>query len=536
MKHILCPTFIALLFVHCVQAAEVPFIELKGHTGFIRTIQFSTDGKRITTTGDSEIRLWDAESGKELYAITGQHHQLSRDGKKIALTSDAGTHIWDAELGKKICTLPEKFREFFFSPDRKKIMTWRDSNGPYQIWDAESGKELCTLTLQSENWSGYFPTFTPDGKKIRIVDGVGGITGNDSKIRFFDAETGKELELPARYNGFSPDGKKMFSWSDRSEVRIWDDETGKELFVLPGTFGGFSPDGKRVFTWNEGKTRIWDADSGEELYVLTGVYIKFSPDGKKIVTRSYDTIDGNDDETIWTYDAESYKELYTLKGKFVNFTRDGKTTVTSAKDRNTRLWDDESGKEFLLAGSYDDSSSDGKKIVTVAGNGTRVWDLESGKDLWLHGSFQYFSPGGTIIVMSTLEYDEQDMSYEIYYIYHTESGRELALTGEFSGFSPDGTKIVSVGGGTHIWDAETGKKLHTLTGIGGFSPDGKKIVTIGDNNTHVWDAESGKELHVFSGTSRGFTPDGRLMTTLRYGSRNDTIRTWDISAIMEDNQ
>jgi len=490
MKHILCPIFVVLLVVNYAQAAEVPYIELKGYTGAIRSIQFSTDGKRITIAGHGEIYLWDAESGKELYAITGgQHSQFSRDGKKIALPSDAGTHIWDAELGKKICTLPERFREFFFSPDRKKIMTWRDSNGPYQIWDAESGKELYALTSQSDRWSGFFPTFTPDGKKIRIVDGVGGITGNDSKIRFFNVETGKELVLPGRHNGFSPDGKKMFSWDDRSEVRIWDDESGKELFTLPGTFGGFSPDGKRIITSNEDKTHIWDADSGEELYILPGLHRDFSPDSKRILTQT-----NNGPYRIW--DAESGKEAYTLTGMYVGFTDGGKKIVTWS-NTETHILDFESGKEVSVLParcSYLSFSPDGKKVVAHGfPDGISVYDVESRKALYSapgrFDRFDRFSPGGKAIVTSITVDAETDMSYEVAHVWNAETGRAIVLTGTFTGFSPDGNKIVSVNDNkTHIWDAETGKELHVLPGKScGITPDGKPITVMADNTIRIWD-------------------------------------------------
>jgi len=408
------------------------------------------------------------------------------------------------------------------------MMTWSDSNGPYYVWDAETGKELYVLTSQSDRWSGSFPKFLPDSKKIRMMDGVGGPTGADTKVRFFDAETGEELTLPGKYNGWSPDGKRRFSWGD-GEVHIWDDESGKKLFTLPETFGGWSPDG-RMLTWNEGITHIWDAESGKELYKLTGVYVKFSPEGKKIVTRSFDVGNETDDETIWTYDAETYEELYALMGRYVGFTRDGKTIVTSAKDGNTRIWDDEFGKEFAIPGRYVDSSLDGKRIVT-SGNGTGVWDVESRRELFLaQGSFEYFLPGEKTIVTSVLAYDEQDMSYEINHVYNAETGKELVLTGAYIGFSPDGKKIVSTSGNnTHIWDAETGKELYVLVGrvyswLGGFSSDGKRVITQSDDKTYIWDSESGKELHVLPGRSYGFTPDGRFITTLE----DHSIRIWTL--------
>jgi len=68
---------------------------------------FSPDGKRVFTTGnphDRVIRIWDAESGKELHALGGHERELtisihfSPDGKKIVTSAYSLTVlIWDLE-------------------------------------------------------------------------------------------------------------------------------------------------------------------------------------------------------------------------------------------------------------------------------------------------------------------------------------------------------------------------------------------------------------------------------------------------------
>ena len=45
MKHIFCVA-VVLLYIGFAQAAEVPFIELKGHTDYIWSVSFSPDGNR----------------------------------------------------------------------------------------------------------------------------------------------------------------------------------------------------------------------------------------------------------------------------------------------------------------------------------------------------------------------------------------------------------------------------------------------------------------------------------------------------------
>ena len=48
------------LFVGSLQAADDPFIELKGHTDIVWSAAFSPDGKKIVTgSADKTARIWD---------------------------------------------------------------------------------------------------------------------------------------------------------------------------------------------------------------------------------------------------------------------------------------------------------------------------------------------------------------------------------------------------------------------------------------------------------------------------------------------
>jgi len=393
MKHVLCMAIVLLLSLGYAQAAEVPFVELKGHTAWVNFALFSPDGKRIATASqDDTARIWDAESGKELrkfeataaFSLGHSPGMFSSDIKKVAIPSfDNPTQILDTESGRVLQTLQHASRGTiaYFSPDGTKIAaSVHNRNGPMtaQIWDAETGRELHRLAVPDT--SIYQGAFSPDGKKIvlRIADNT---------ARIWDTESGKELHTLAGHTevieliAISSDGKIVTENTTSIEgrrsirrvgsVRIWDAESGKELRQFTFTDSvddvAFSPEGKKIAmiigTRRNSSVRIFDVESGSanlgrEVQTLPGAedFIVFSPDGKKIVT-------GGEGHTAVVWDAESGRTLHRLQGN-----PDSRANV---------------GRYFISLMSYDPRvsfatfSPDGKRVVTASNDGNvRIWSLE----------------------------------------------------------------------------------------------------------------------------------------------------------------
>ena len=237
--------------------------KLEGYKGGCISAVFSPDGKKVVAAqgrvDDPTVLIWNADSGKVLQKFEGQGHRcvtsvaFSLDGKKIITTDESAepfarggeiVRIWDVESGKELYRFEGEdwdgiFTAVFF-PDGKKILV-TGSNGIARICDAESGKEL--QKLAEHTGRVHTAAFSPDGKKI-VTASRESSEGNQilDTIRIWDADSGKELHIMEQ-------NWKMVSWSGNS---------GLNSVV-------FSPDGKSFMTARDDTVQIWDAESGKEL-------------------------------------------------------------------------------------------------------------------------------------------------------------------------------------------------------------------------------------------------------------------------------
>jgi len=170
---------------------DVETVPLLPHSGEINSLAYSPDGHFIVSTahGDSELKLWNPESGRLIRGFKGRLGDnpsvaVSPDGRFIAAASSNGLALFDAKTLKLIRSFAVPPVAFAFTPDANSIV-WAESNGVIKIWNLRSGAAQKSFKCNA-NISAI--SIHPNSRMI-VVAGI-----FEPKAKMFDLTSGKLLQ------------------------------------------------------------------------------------------------------------------------------------------------------------------------------------------------------------------------------------------------------------------------------------------------------------------------------------------------------
>ncbi|MFO0846143.1 MAG: PQQ-binding-like beta-propeller repeat protein [Gemmataceae bacterium] len=260
------------------------------HRSGVRVVRYSGDGARIIV-GDrnGRVSVWDAETGKKQAVYDGhagrvQAVALDRTGKvatsshepkevtearfgRGVFTAIPGiVKVWDAETGKERFSLtghPSTVYRVAFSPDGKTLAS--ACSHELRLWDPTTGKHLEKLAGPAGQGTAQL-AFSPDGKQLAVSSRNGvSLIGLRADRRRIDLPGSAQDQL--RAVAFHPDGKRI-ALSYGLYVKLLDAAEGHEILTLPMPEGnpvhvvglGFSGDGRRLFGADSTGTILqWDS-------------------------------------------------------------------------------------------------------------------------------------------------------------------------------------------------------------------------------------------------------------------------------------
>jgi WD40 repeat protein len=305
-------------------------LDYPGHTSSPRLLIFSPDGTTLVSHRfDEGILRWDVRSGRLLsQARTPQEvpfpdwHDLlvfSPTADVAARTEGLGIDLYDTRTGRVIRRLRGHTKDLVslaFSPEGRTLASG-SLDGTLRLWDVATGETMRVIDTRRQAKKINWIHFTPDGQTLATGDGV-------LRIHLWRADTGAYL---ARMDG---DAER---WKDVAvDEQHWD--------------CCFAPDGRTLFVSNLGNLYVWDVPGRREarpfepedptlLVDSDSIAVTVSPDGRLL---AWVGVSGG--LCLWETASRKMVIYFTEGHSSIAFAPDGRTLATGCCENGSILvWD-----------------------------------------------------------------------------------------------------------------------------------------------------------------------------------------------------
>jgi WD40 repeat protein len=449
-------------------------VRVLDRTTGIHRAAWSPDGALLASgCPDGAVRVWDGQSGEELYALRDLSGQVgsvawSSDGARLAwIGPDGRIQVWDYATEPESRTLQNMasgYRNVLWSPDNTRLVSAPEGvPGALQLWDVASGAELAAVDY------GFVPTglaWSPDATRVAVSSADGGLyvwdiaAGSPLYVERLQAAIVPNVQTVV----WSPDGAHLATANTDNTVRLWEAASGRQVRIMdsrgPMTGLAWSPDSRFLASWGDTTVRVWEAASGNEVHPLDHsditIGLAWSPAGTRLATVS-------NDGQVTAWDPAAGTVILALRAQIgpthqVRWSPDG-TKLAAISDPGLVIWDSATGNELL--------AREGDNLYTAA-----------------------WSPDGTRLAAGT--------DFGKLVVWDAASGRLVHTLGCGSSvldlaWSPDGALLASASDRIRIWDAAEGRVVAALEGHAGlvervvWSPDGALLASMGsDLAIRVW--------------------------------------------------
>lgn len=371
----------------------------------------SSDGSRIATGSDGEIRVWDAASGDIMIVLTEgtedvQSVAFSANGHQIVSGSwDKSVRLWGVASGVVL-------RQFKGHKDvvlsvavaaEARVVASGSGDHDVRVWDIDAlSDDECTGLLEGHS--------RPVGAVACFADGNRVVSGSDDgTIRVWDIPTKTCIvELHGHENfvksvSVSYDGRWIASGSADCDIMVWDAPPSS-----PSTSSAsFRP-------------RMLMKGHGEPVNAVS-----LSRDGSRVIS-------GSSDRTVRVWETTRGTSVAILRGhggpvNAVAISADGNFIASGGIDRTLRIWDAGTGNGLTSEEKRPDPiismalSPNGTQIVSLSSRlDISVWGTATGENVfshllrdtpfWASDKRVHFSSDGTRILVKLLGYPTQVFS------------------------------------------------------------------------------------------------------------------------------